>query len=638
MLGVRALLGGAAILALLSVSAPANAEAPSAVVEAVRPTQAGLQLDLRASNLAPGADLDPTSLHVQVGDEVVRAKVSQRENARAEQGRSRSVALVVDTSGSMKGSRLATAEQAGRTYLATVPDDVQVALITFAQRPTVVAPLGADRSTVSAGLSTMVADGDTSLYDAVLKAVTAVEGAEEPRIVVLSDGEDTASTAGLDATVEAVAGSNVGVDAVVLGDEPAAVDALRKLTAAGAGKVLQAASSADASAAFAVAARAFDTQLVLDTSVPAGSQTGPVPLSVRLTTTTGDVLVAKRQILLPPHQADSEPTRLNKALLPVGLIVLFIGLAGVLVLILRGGDSYASDRRRTRDVLAAYSTQPRATESSVVEGSSLGNGVLVRSVLAFMNGVAARGAIGPRLSARLERAGLRLSAGEWLVLHVTISGLSVLLLLLLAAPGVALIGGVLAGAAPHLWLNRKAAKRQSAFVEVMPDALQLIASGLASGYSLAQALDSVVREGQEPVAGEFGRALAEARLGVPLENALDAAADRMESDDFRWVVMTIRVQREVGGNLSEVLQTVCQTMRDRASLRRQVAALSAEGRLSTWILCLLPVLLAAYLSLTAPEFFAPMYQTGVGIALLSASAVALVLGGLWMKKLVKVEM
>jgi Flp pilus assembly protein TadB/Mg-chelatase subunit ChlD len=638
MLTLKSAVASLGALAVLCVAAPASAETPSAVVEGVRPTQAGVEVDLRASNLVPGTDLDHSSLQVRIGDQVVESRVSKHAATEGARSRSRSVALVVDTSGSMKGARLVTAEQAGRTYLATVPEDVQVALITFAQRPTVVAPPGADRATVQAGLAGMVADGDTSLYDAVIKALATVQGAEEPRIIVLSDGEDTASTAGLSAAVEAVSRSNVGLDAVVLGEQPLALAALRELTAAGDGQVLEAASTADATAAFAVAARAFDTRLTLEAALPAVSGTDAAHLHVRLTTTTGEVLTAQRQILLPQRRVDGESDGSNGALLPVGLLVLFAGLAGTLVLLLRDGDSYAHDRRRTRDVLAAYSTRPPAVAPSLEGGSSLGHGVLVRTVLHFTNRVAARGAIGPRLSSKLERAGLRLTAGEWLGLHLIIGVLSLLLLLALTEPVVAIVGGALAAVAPHLWLNHKASARQTSFNEVMPDALQLISSGLASGYSLPQALDSVVREGQEPVAGEFGRALAEARLGVPVENALDAVADRMQSDDFRWVVMTIRVQRDVGGNLSEVLHTVCQTMRERASLRRQVAALSAEGRLSTWILCLLPVLLAAYLAFSAPEFFGPMYETGIGRALLSICAVALVLAALWMKKLVKVEM
>ena len=133
---------------------------------------------------------------------------------------------------------------------------------------------------------------------------------------------------------------------------------------------------------------------------------------------------------------------------------------------------------------------------------------------------------------------------------------------------------------PKLWLRRKEKKRLKAFNQGLADTLQLMAGSLSAGLSLAQSVDTVVREGQEPIAGEFKRVLIETRLGVPLEDALDGIAERMGSKDFGWVVMAIRIQREVGGNLSELLTNVAATLRERDYLRRQVQTMSAEGKLS----------------------------------------------------------
>ena len=134
-----------------------------------------------------------------------------------------------------------------------------------------------------------------------------------------------------------------------------------------------------------------------------------------------------------------------------------------------------------------------------------------------------------------------------------------------------------------------------AFNAGLADTLQLIAGSLSAGMSLAQSIDTVVREGQEPIAGEFKRVLVETRLGVPLDDALDGIAERMESKDFAWVVMAIRIQREVGGNLAELLTTVAATLRERDYLRRQVKSLSAEGLLSAYILGALPPAMLVYL-------------------------------------------
>jgi tight adherence protein B len=165
----------------------------------------------------------------------------------------------------------------------------------------------------------------------------------------------------------------------------------------------------------------------------------------------------------------------------------------------------------------------------------------------------------------------------------------------------------------------------------------MTAGSLSAGYSLAQGLDGLVREGSEPMATEIGRALAESRLGVPVENTLQGVADRMGSKDFSWVVMAIRVQREVGGNLGGVLTTVSATMRERAMLRRHVRGLSAEGRLSAYILLGMPVLLVTYMFTLRREYLEPMYTTALGLLLILAALVLMSIGSFVMSRIVKVE-
>jgi tight adherence protein B len=167
--------------------------------------------------------------------------------------------------------------------------------------------------------------------------------------------------------------------------------------------------------------------------------------------------------------------------------------------------------------------------------------------------------------------------------------------------------------------------------------LQMTAGSLSAGYSHAPARDGVVREGTEPMAAEIGRALAESRLGIPVEDTLEQVAERMGSKDFGWVVMAIRVQREVGGNLAGILTTVSSTMRERAMLRRHVRGLSAEGRLSAYILIGLPVFLALYMLTLRREYIQPMYTTPLGIAFIAAALVLLGIGSFWMSRMVKVE-
>ncbi|MDA8319945.1 MAG: type II secretion system F family protein, partial [Actinomycetota bacterium] len=176
-----------------------------------------------------------------------------------------------------------------------------------------------------------------------------------------------------------------------------------------------------------------------------------------------------------------------------------------------------------------------------------------------------------------------------------------------------------------------------AFDEQLPGILRLVASSIQSGFSLSQALDAVVREDSQPASGEFARALAETRIGIDLTDALEAIALRLQSHDLRWVVMAIRIQRETGGNLGEVLLNTVGTMRERSYLRRQVRTLSAEGRLSAYVLLALPVVVGGWLFLSDPAYMRPLFTTVLGLSMLIGSLVLVIAGTIWMRKVIKVE-
>jgi tight adherence protein B len=164
-----------------------------------------------------------------------------------------------------------------------------------------------------------------------------------------------------------------------------------------------------------------------------------------------------------------------------------------------------------------------------------------------------------------------------------------------------------------------------------------MSGSLSAGLSLAQSVDTVVREGTEPIASEFKRVLIETRLGVGLEDALEGVAGRYESKDFHWVVMAINIQRQVGGNLAELLDTVAGTIREREYMRRQVAALAAEGKLSAWVLGGLPPIFMVYLLLTNRDYVMPMFTEPLGWMMLAGACFVLGIGVFWMSRLIKVE-
>jgi tight adherence protein B len=242
-----------------------------------------------------------------------------------------------------------------------------------------------------------------------------------------------------------------------------------------------------------------------------------------------------------------------------------------------------------------------------------------------------------RLQVELERAGMRMRPEEWaaLQLGVTIAG-AVVAALLIGLFGV-LIGGAVGWLGCRWHVRRRTNKRIAAFEMQLPDALQLLAGALRSGFALNQALGTVVREGLDPVSVEFGRALQEVRLGADLEVALEDVATRMRSYDMGLVVVAIRTAREVGGNLAEVLHTTMLTMRERVELHGHVRVLTAEGRFSAKVLVGLPLVVAAYLLVFKKGYLHPLYTSPLGIAILAAGGVLLVIGTVWLNRLTKIE-
>jgi tight adherence protein B len=196
---------------------------------------------------------------------------------------------------------------------------------------------------------------------------------------------------------------------------------------------------------------------------------------------------------------------------------------------------------------------------------------------------------------------------------------------------------VVGGFIPRLLLARRIGKRTTDFLGQLPDTLQLLAGSLQAGYGFMQALDTVAREALPPTSSEFARVLAETRLGLPIERALEDMADRVGGDDFKWVVLAINIQRQVGGNLAQLLITVAETLRERERVRRQIKVLSAEGRLSAVVLIALPFLLFGYMTLVNPEYMGQLTKATIGKILIVVATVLIGVGALWMRKIIKID-
>jgi tight adherence protein B len=283
--------------------------------------------------------------------------------------------------------------------------------------------------------------------------------------------------------------------------------------------------------------------------------------------------------------------------------------------------------------VAHPSHQPVSTDRA-----DAGTGWIPANVTRFGTRFADARGFSARVDAELEAAGVSVRSGEFVILTVGAALVGVLLgAVLLGSPILALVVGGLAGAGPTLALRMAMKRRADKLREQLPDVLTIMASSLRAGHSFMQALDAVAREIAQPAATEFQRVVSEIRLGRPTDDALEALAERVGSADFRWAVLAVNIQREVGGNLAEILDNVADTLRERATMRRQIRVLTSEGRLSAWVLALLPIGIGLYLLMRSPDYIRPLYTTTFGLIMLAGAAGLMTVGVLWMRKIVDID-
>jgi len=235
----------------------------------------------------------------------------------------------------------------------------------------------------------------------------------------------------------------------------------------------------------------------------------------------------------------------------------------------------------------------------------------------------------------LELAGIDVRAGELLVAVAVVAVTALAAGTLLLDPIMGLLLAILVPVITRVAISHLAARRRKKFSAQVGETLQILAGSLRAGHGLAEGIETVAREAESPSAEEFRRLTIEARLGRDFVEALAALADRAGSKDLQWVAQAVEIQRDVGGDLAEILDTVATTIRDRTRIRLQVSALSAEGRMSAWVLMSLPFGLGAIMAVTNPTYLSPMFKTSTGLTMLGFGAALLTVGGLWLRRMVK---
>jgi tight adherence protein B len=545
--------------------------------------------------------------------------------------------LVVDTSGSMK-PRIDEAKAAARNFVAAKAPNEWIAIVSFSNQAALRSDFSQDGGALMAAIDSLDATGETALWDGLTTGAQLFDKHPEyqPNVVLLSDGADTVSSANEAGAVATLKGKHAAVFAVAIASPEFKPEALQGLVAGSGGSLLSSTDPKELSAQFAKVRQAIENQfeLVYQSAGTGGPLT--VALSVGNLSTEIQTRAGTNGVATAPAPASSGGGLLTgRSEFKYVIMLMALLASGLLAFAL--ASIFGGRRESIDEQLQSYVGAEAAVEGELRATTQVENSIVQRAV-SITSKLAGRGGTLSKVEALLEQADLPLRPAEALFFYgagVTLLGV----LALLGAPTlpVGLMFTAIVAIAPLVVIKQLKKRRLKAFAQQLPDTLNLLAGSLRAGYSFLQGVEAVAQETSDPMARELRRVLAEARLGRPLDEALQDIAVRMQSLDFDWAVMAIRIQREVGGNLAELLTTVADTMVQRNRIRGEVKTLTAEGRLSAIIMGLLPLGLGGIMFMSSPEYIETLFQSLTGWAMVIGSALMGVVGFAWLQKIIKIE-
>jgi tight adherence protein B len=612
---------------LLGLAAPAAAQSDERLE--VRNVDAGSFPLVRAVVAGPPITGDPTAAFTVSED-------GQERNANVVRLRTDSLNVVVamDVSGSMRGEPIEQAKVAMGELLDTLPETVPVSVVSFANTAVIQSPFTTDRDATRSVVNGLIAGGGTALNDAVrvsLAHLAAQGGAGS--LIVLADGDDSDSSASTADAIAALEETDSSVAFVGLRGPEFDPANLEGLAAAAGGQLVSVDEANQLGVTLqnvaAMLSRSYEVRWNSSSQGDSGEVTIALAERPDVSATATFEHDAVRQFV-PDIAADvrvvPEAGLISGAWVPIAA-ALGVSLGLYLLLSAFRSSAGAVERREQRK-------QAKETSEGVRQRKISG----VQERLQGISGqVLAKNNRGRSLDDTLDRAGLAMRSNEFVVTCAAVGVAAMFVGILLFGVPYFLLMAIPLGLGIPGFLKFKTARRRKAFVNQLGDTLQLMAGSLTAGYGLGQTLDSVARETDSPTSEEFQRVVMETRLGRTLEDALDAMSHRIGAKDFDWVVDAIKIQSSVGGNLSEIIDQVGETIRARTRIKRQVDALTAEGKISALVLFVLPFGLFGFIFSSNPDYIKPMFSSGMGQVMLGAAMLMLTCGGLWLKKLVNPE-
>lgn len=614
------------LVALLLLPIGAAYAAESVEIQSARVKGGSLWLDVSTPG---GPLLDADAFDVTVNDIRVGELVAEPIGGQA--GGSGAV-LLVDTSGSMKGRPMSDAIRAVRIFLDGLQDEDEVALVTFADGVEVVGDYTSDHEAIAKAAGDLKPAGETALYDGLLAALELAQDRpqQQRNIVVLSDGGDTASRAGLSSLVGGTTLDEVAVYAVALKSDEYSPAPLARMANISGGRILETSDSGELAALFEELAGMLASRYELRFVHP-DPEAMMAEINVEVESGAGSVTGSRSFVLGEPDGASpgAGSPRDLAILIPLLVMVFASGFALIGALMGEVKKRRSSPAQRVAWYGAGSQGEPVSEE--------LINAAILQRAKDLATSLAGRAGYLERIEREIDAAGMRWRGGEVIVASFLIGLVGTFLGWVLMGWMLGLVVGIVGTAGPTFFVKYKASARRRLFQKQLSDVLLVMSGALRAGYSLQQAIQAVGDDAQPPASEEFRRTMAEVRLGASLDDALDALSRRIGLVDFEWTVLAIQIQREVGGDLAEIFEIISATMRERERLRAQIRALTAEGKLSALVLGMLPLAMATFLLLKNPEYLEPLYTTSKGQLMVGGSSLMMLFGFFWMRKIIRIE-
>jgi tight adherence protein B len=561
----------------------------------------------------------------------------ERVQTLSQSGRRFDVILALDTSDSVKGEPLGLAVEAARAFVNGLDPSIPLGLVTFSDRARVLQAITTDHASSLAALETITqTQSGTSIFDSIVLASELFSGSAQHNIVLLTDGADVGSRANLEGAIQAARTMKVAIFTIGFGGKT--VPGVLQALATRSGGTYTPTIQSQLSAVYQALVSQLSHQYVVTyrSLSGAGSQ-AEVTVSTSLGSDTSLVLNPVPPPSIPPPSRAPAILRGTVGLL-IALGLTFLALFVLLTMFL-GANARNRRQRELARRMAAPSDHGETIQATEGDDSFAGwAGWIPAPVATAGKQLAEAGGFSDAIERRLEQAGMPVRVGEFVATSF-LSALAAALIAELFFRSVifALIFALVGGAIPWLFLGARLSKRVNTLHSQLPDVMMILASSMRAGQSFLQALDTVAKEIGDPTAHEFSRVVAEIRLGRPVAEAMDALAERVGTSEFKWAIMAVNVQREVGGNLAEILDTVAETVRERDTVRRQVKVLSAEGRLSVKILVALPFLMTLYVAKVNPGYIKLLWTTRPGLLMVGVASALMVIGIYWARKVVKID-